>query len=92
METSKLADTISVRFDDRTRQILDGEAAAQGVGTSTFVRQLAEAELRRIRRARIEAEAETVAAYLAEHPTAFDDDDPADWFAMPADVPATASR
>jgi hypothetical protein len=65
--------------------MLENEAAKQGVGVSTFVRQLAEGELVRVRRARIEAEAEGVAAYLAAHPTAFDDDDPAEWFSPPDD-------
>jgi hypothetical protein len=78
-----MAETISVRFDDRIRLTLEDEAAKRGVGISTFVRQLAEAELVRVRRARIEAEAESVAAYLAAHPTAFDDDDPAEWFSPP---------
>jgi hypothetical protein len=78
-----VAETISVRFDERTRLALEEEAAKRGVGISTFVRQLAEAELARVRRARIEAEADSVAAYLAAHPTAFDDDDPAEWFSPP---------
>ena len=80
-----MADTISVRFDERTRRILEDEATAMGVGTSTFVRQLAEAELTRVRHARIKAEAESLAAYLTANPTAFDDDDPAEWFAPPSD-------
>lgn len=78
-----MAETITVRFDERTRQVLEEEAAAQGVGISTFVRQLAETELRRVRRAAILAEGEAVAAFLAEHPSAFDDDDPAEWFTPP---------
>ncbi len=82
-----MGDTITVRFDERTRQLLDEEAAAQGVGSSTFVRQLAEAELTRVRRARILAESKAVAAYLAEHPTAFDDDDPVEWFTPPEPPP-----
>jgi rubrerythrin len=79
-----MAETISVRFDDRTRRILEDEASRRGVGISTFVRQLAEAELKRVRRAAFHAEAEALAAYIAQHPTAFDDDDPADWFVPPA--------
>ena len=55
----------------------------KALGASTFVRQLAEAELTRVRRARILAESRAVAAYVAEHPTAFDDDDPAEWFSPP---------
>ncbi len=78
-----MADTITVRFDERTREILDEQAAAAGVGISTFVRQLAEAELMRVRRAQIMAAGEALADYLAENPTAFDDDDPAEWFSPP---------
>ena len=79
-----MAETITVRFDERTRYVLEDEAARRGVGISTFVRQLAEAELRRVRHATIKAEADALGAYLAAHPTAFDDDDPADWFSPPA--------
>jgi hypothetical protein len=78
-----VAETISVRFDERTRQLLEEEATRQGVGVSTFVRQLAEAELKRVRRSSIRAEADALSAYLAAHPTAFDDDDPDDWFSPP---------
>ena len=83
--TLRVADTISVRFDERTRQMIEEEAGRQGVGVSTFVRQLAEAELRRVRQASIRAEGDAVGAYLAAHPTAFDDDDPHDWFSPPED-------
>ena len=77
-----MADTVSVRFDDQSRERLETEAAARGIGIATFVRQLAEAELQRVRHERIRNEARAVTTYLAEHPTAFDDDDPSEWAVM----------
>jgi hypothetical protein len=80
-----VAATISVRFDERTRRLLEQEASRQGVGISTFVRQLAEAELKRVRQSSIRAEADALNAYLAAHPAAFDDDDPDEWFSAPGE-------
>jgi uncharacterized protein (DUF1778 family) len=62
-----MADTLTIRLDARDREILEAAARQQGTGLSAFVRDLAEAEARRLRRAAIRAEGERVVGYLAEH-------------------------
>ncbi|HLI37827.1 MAG TPA: hypothetical protein VKV80_10880 [Streptosporangiaceae bacterium] len=52
------------------RAILEEVAHNQGKGLSTFVRDLAEAEARRVRREAIRAEGERVMAHLARRPEA----------------------
>jgi GNAT superfamily N-acetyltransferase len=61
---------ISVRLDDKLRQTLEEEAQARGVGLSAYLRQLAEAEARRLERERIRAQTEAVGAYVAANPEA----------------------
>ena len=62
-----MADTLTIRLDARDREVLEAAARQQGTGLSAFVRDLAEAEARRLRRAAIRAEGERVVGYLAEH-------------------------
>ncbi len=60
-----MAATLTIRLEDRDRETLEAAARAQGVGLSSFVRDLAEAEARRLRRAAIRAGGERVVSYLA---------------------------
>jgi uncharacterized protein (DUF1778 family) len=65
-----MAETLTIRLEERDREILEAEARQHGTGLSTFVRTLAEAEARRLRRAAIRADGERIVAYLATHPEA----------------------
>jgi uncharacterized protein (DUF1778 family) len=62
-----MGDTLTIRLDAGDRAALEAAARAQGKGVSAFVRELAETEARRVRRAAIRAEGERVVAHLAEH-------------------------
>lgn len=65
-----MADTLTIRLDAENRAVLEATARKRGQGLSTFVRELVEAEARRLRREVIRAEGEQVLAYLAAHPEA----------------------
>jgi hypothetical protein len=65
-----MAETLSIRLDDRDREILEAEAQRSGTGLSSFIRALAETEARRLRNAAIRSEGEPVVAYLATNPAA----------------------
>lgn len=56
---------ISIRLDDDVRETLEMEARARGVGLSAYLRQLAEAEARRLWKERVRAQSEAVGAYVA---------------------------
>jgi len=62
-----MAETLTIRLDPDDRAALEAAAHGQGKGLSTFVREIAEAEARRMRRAAIRAEGERVVAHLAAH-------------------------
>ena len=62
-----MADTLTIRLDVDDRAILQAVARDRGMGLSALVRDLAEAEARRLRREAIRAEGEQVLAHLAEH-------------------------
>lgn len=68
-----VADTLTIRLDASDRKTLQAAADGQGKGLSAFVRELAEAEARRLQRAAILADGERVVAHLAEHPEARDE-------------------
>jgi hypothetical protein len=57
---------VSIRLDDQVRAALTEEADARGIGLSSYIRQLVEAEARRLRRARIRAASEVVGKHIAE--------------------------
>ena len=59
---------ISLRLDDEVREELDAAARAQGVGLATLLRDIATQAARELRRARIRAASEKVAAHLATSP------------------------
>jgi hypothetical protein len=59
---------VSVRLDNDAQATLEGVAKERGVGLSTYLRELAEIEARRIRRERIRAQSRAVGAYVASSP------------------------
>ena len=65
-----VAETLTIRLDAEDRAALEAAARRLGKGLSAFIRELAEAEARRIRRAEIRADGDRVVAHLAAHPEA----------------------
>jgi uncharacterized protein (DUF1778 family) len=65
-----MAETLTIRLDTEDRVALEAAARQQGKGLSAFVREIAEAEARRVRREAIRADGDRVVAHLAEHPEA----------------------
>ena len=63
-----MASPLSIRLDDDVVVTLDGAAKARGIGLATYLRDLAGAEARRIRRERIREQSREVAAYVAGSP------------------------
>ena len=67
---------VSVRLEQDIQATLEDAARERGIGLSTYLRELAAQEARRVRRERIRAQSRAVAAYIAETPEAeafFDD-------------------
>jgi uncharacterized protein (DUF1778 family) len=62
--------TLTIRLDAEARAVLEAAARGQGKGLSALVREIAEAEARRVRRDAIRADGDRVVAHLAEHPEA----------------------
>jgi uncharacterized protein (DUF1778 family) len=65
-----MAETLTIRLDAEDRKALEQAARGQGKGLSAFVRELAETEARRVRRAAILADGDRVVAHLREQPEA----------------------
>lgn len=65
-----MAETLTIRLDADDRAALEAVARGQGKGLSAFIRELAEAEARRVRREAIRADGDRVVAHLATHPGA----------------------
>ncbi|MHB8245331.1 MAG: type II toxin -antitoxin system TacA 1-like antitoxin [Acidimicrobiales bacterium] len=65
-----MAETLTIRLDAEDRAALEEVARQQGKGLSSFVRDLAEAEARRVRREAVRADGQRVMAHLADHPEA----------------------
>jgi hypothetical protein len=61
---------VSVRLDEAVQTMLESAARERGIGLSTYLRDLATAEARRVRNERIRAETQRVAAYVASSPEA----------------------
>jgi len=61
---------LSIRLEDDVLVTLDGAAKARGIGLSTYLRDLAGAEARRIRRERIREQSRQVAEPVAASPEA----------------------
>jgi hypothetical protein len=68
-----VAKTLSIRLDPDDRTTLEEAARAEGMGLSAYLRELAEAEARRVRRAAVRTHGEAVMAHLAEHAEARDE-------------------
>lgn len=65
-----MAQTLTIRLGAEDRAALEAAAHEQGKGLSAFVREVAEAEARRVRRAAIRGEGDRVMDHLAAHPDA----------------------
>ncbi|MGH8997400.1 MAG: DUF1778 domain-containing protein [Acidimicrobiales bacterium] len=65
-----MAETLTIRLEADDRAALEVAARAQGKGLSSFIRELAEAEARRVRREAIRADGARVVDYLAARPEA----------------------
>lgn len=63
---------VSVRLDAEIQTTLEAAARERGVGLSTYLRQLADEEARRLRRERIRAQSRAVGEYVATTPEAAD--------------------
>jgi len=63
---------LSIRLDEQVRATLTAEAETRGIGLSAYLRQLAEAEAeaKRLFRARIRADNDAVARFIAASPEA----------------------
>ena len=56
---------ISIRLDDDVQATLEGAAKERGIGLSTYLREVAATEARRLRRERIRAQSKAVGAHIA---------------------------
>ncbi|HEX6511057.1 MAG TPA: DUF1778 domain-containing protein [Chloroflexota bacterium] len=62
--------TLTIRLSDKAREILESAAHRQGTGLSAYVRQIAEAEAKRLRNEEIKRGFEPVMEYLRKNPAA----------------------
>jgi hypothetical protein len=60
-----MSDPISVRLDDEIRETLEEEARSRRIGLSAYLREVASAEARRVRRERIRQQSRAVGSYVA---------------------------
>jgi uncharacterized protein (DUF1778 family) len=65
-----MAETLTIRLDADDRAVLEAAARRQGKGLSAFIREMAEACARQVRRETIRADGDQVMAHLATHPEA----------------------
>ncbi len=63
---------VSVRLDDKIQALLEEAARARGIGLSTYLREIATAEAKRVRAERIREQTRAVAAYVKESKEAQD--------------------
>ena len=63
---------VSIRLDDDIQAMLETAARARGIGLATYVREIATAEAKRVRKERIRAETKRVADYIASSPEALE--------------------
>ncbi len=59
---------VSVRLDDDIQAMLEQAAKERGIGLSTYLRELATDEAKRVRRERIRAQSRAVGTYVAASP------------------------
>jgi hypothetical protein len=60
-----MSDPVSVRLDDEIRETLEEEARSRRIGLSAYLREVANAEARRVRRERIRQQSRAVGNYVA---------------------------
>lgn len=65
-----VAETLTIRLNADDRAVLEAAARRQGKGLSAFIREMAEAAARQVRRETILADGDRVMAHLAKHPEA----------------------
>ena len=65
-----MASTVTIRLSSTDREVLARAARTRGTGVSGFIRQLAEAEAKRLITEAIRRESQRVVDYLATHPEA----------------------
>lgn len=65
-----MAHPVSVRLDDDVQSTLENAAKSRGIGLSTYLRELATDEAKRVRRERIREQSRAVAAYVSSSPEA----------------------
>ena len=65
-----MAHPVSFRLDDDIQATLEDAAKERGVGLSTYLREIAAKEARRLRRERIRAQSRAVGDYVASSPEA----------------------
>ena len=65
-----MAHPVSVRLDENVQATLEDAAKQRGIGLSTYLRELAANEARRVRRERVRAQSRAVGAYVASSPEA----------------------
>lgn len=56
---------VSIRLDEDVQALLEDAARHRGIGLSTYLRELAADEARRVRKERILAQSRAVAAYVS---------------------------
>ena len=61
---------VSIRLDDDVQGTLEAAARARGIGLATYLREIAAAEARRVRRDRIREQSRAAAAHVAAMPEA----------------------
>lgn len=59
---------VSVRLDEDMQATLEDAARARGIGLSTYLRELAANEVKRLRRERIRAQSRAAGAYVRSSP------------------------
>ena len=68
-----MSGTLTIRLAGDDRATLEEAAAAEGKGLSAYLREIAEGEAQRLRRARIRAEGQRVVQHLTRSATARDE-------------------
>jgi uncharacterized protein (DUF1778 family) len=61
---------VSIRLDEDIQSTLEQAARERGIGLSTYLREVAATEARRVRRERIRTQSRAVGAYVASSPDA----------------------
>jgi 5-formyltetrahydrofolate cyclo-ligase len=65
-----MSSPISVRLDDKTRELLEREARERKIGLSALLREIATEAAKEARRRRTQQQTKAVAEYIASNPEA----------------------